>query len=80
MGNYLHSAVYDYVVKTSMEKRRRSADTKIFDIQGREDKRLKLINKLDDPIPPISMRPPLSGAESPSKYNLKSRSGSIIVS
>ena len=54
MGNFLHQAVYDYVVKTNMEKRRRSAETRIFDIPGREDKRNKRINKLDDPVPPVS--------------------------
>ena len=80
MGNYLHSAVYDYVVKSNMDKRRRSAETKIFEIPGREDKRNKRFNKLDDPIPPVSMRPPISGGESPSKAYMKSRSGSIIIS
>lgn len=80
MGNYLHTAVYDYVVKTSMEKRRRSAEVMIYDIPGTEAKRSKRINKLDDPIPPVSMRPPLSSEDSPNKNYLKSRSGSIGLS
>ena len=39
MGNILHAAVYDFVVKETNTKRRRSAEQNVSEIQGREDKR-----------------------------------------